>query len=49
MTQRTLGGTQLKAIRVSGFRAKMGTRTGRNIIKKRRQKNRKKLTLTKRN
>ena len=33
MSKRTLGGTNRKAIRVSGFRARMKTHTGKNIIK----------------
>ena len=45
MSKRTLGGTNRKAIRVSGFRARMKTHTGKNIIKSRRKAGRKKLSL----
>ena len=33
MAQRPLGGTKRKAIKVSGFRARMKTQSGRNIIR----------------
>jgi large subunit ribosomal protein L34 len=45
MTKRTLGGTNRKSVRVSGFRARMKTTAGRNIIRARRKKGRKKLSL----
>lgn len=45
MSKRTLGGTNRKAIRVSGFRARMKTNTGKNIIKSRRRDGRKKLSI----
>jgi large subunit ribosomal protein L34 len=45
MTKRPLGGTNRKAIRVSGFRSRMKTSTGKKIIKSRRKKGRKKLTI----
>ena len=45
MTKRPLGGTNRKAIRVSGFRSRMKTYTGKKIIKSRRKKGRKKLTI----
>jgi large subunit ribosomal protein L34 len=45
MTKRPLGGTNIKAIRVSGFRSRMKTSTGKKIIKSRRKKGRKKLTI----
>lgn len=32
MTKRTLRGTYLKKVRTSGFRSRMGTKTGRRII-----------------
>jgi len=44
MTKRTLGGTNRKAIRVSGFRARMQTKNGRKIIKNRRNKKRKNIS-----
>nr|YP_008965622.1 chloroplast 50S ribosomal protein L34 [Porphyridium purpureum]ATJ02829.1 50S ribosomal protein L34 [Porphyridium purpureum]BAO23598.1 chloroplast 50S ribosomal protein L34 [Porphyridium purpureum] len=40
MTKRTLGGTRLKKIRRSGFRARMKTVNGRRVIRLRRQKKR---------
>jgi len=40
MTKRTLGGTRLKKIRRSGFRARMQTPNGRRVIRCRRQKKR---------
>nr|YP_009550354.1 ribosomal protein L34 [Characiopsis acuta]QAA11287.1 ribosomal protein L34 [Characiopsis acuta] len=43
MTKRTLEGTKKKSIRKSGFRARMKSKTGQNIIKARRRKNRKRL------
>jgi large subunit ribosomal protein L34 len=45
MTKRPLGGTNRKAIRVSGFRARMKTNSGKQIIKARRKKGRKKLSI----
>nr|QZL38453.1 ribosomal protein L34 [Sargassum ilicifolium var. conduplicatum] len=45
MTKRTLWGTKKKVIAVSGFRARMQTKKGRQIINKRRQKKRKNLSL----
>lgn len=46
MTKRTLGGTNRKAIRVSGFRARMQTKNGRKIIKNRRARGRKRLSIS---
>jgi large subunit ribosomal protein L34 len=46
MTKRTLGGTNIKAIRVSGFRARMQTKNGRKVIKSRRARGRKKLSIS---
>lgn len=46
MTKRTLGGTNRKAIRVSGFRARMQTKTGRKVIKTRRARGRKRLSIS---
>jgi large subunit ribosomal protein L34 len=45
MTKRTLGGTNLKLSRVSGFRKRLQTKNGRKIIKKRRNKGRKRLSI----
>jgi large subunit ribosomal protein L34 len=45
MTKRTLGGTNRKSVRVSGFRARMKTTSGRNIIRARRKKGRKNLSI----
>jgi large subunit ribosomal protein L34 len=46
MTKRTLGGTNRKAIRVSGFRARMQTKNGRRVIKNRRARGRKKISIS---
>jgi large subunit ribosomal protein L34 len=46
MTKRTLGGTNRKAIRVSGFRARMQTKNGRKVIKNRRGRGRKKISIS---
>ncbi|MDJ0636812.1 MAG: 50S ribosomal protein L34 [Xenococcaceae cyanobacterium MO_188.B29] len=40
MTQRTLGGTNRKQKRKSGFRARMRTKNGKKIIQARRKKGR---------
>jgi large subunit ribosomal protein L34 len=45
MTKFTLNGTRLKAIKVSGFRARLATKSGRTILKNRRRKGRKKLSI----
>lgn len=45
MTKRPLGGTKRKSIRVSGFRARMKTHSGKQVIKARRKKGRKKLSI----
>ena len=44
MTKRTLRGSKLKAIHVIGFRARMGTATGRKVLARRRKKGRSLLT-----
>jgi large subunit ribosomal protein L34 len=46
MTKNTLNGTKRKALKTSGFRARIATKSGRNILKKRRAKGRTKLTIT---
>lgn len=46
MTKYTLNGTRRKQIKTSGFRARMATKQGRNVIKKRRQKGRSKLAVS---
>ena len=43
MTKRTLEGTNKKALKKSGFRARMKTKNGQNIINARRKKNRARL------
>lgn len=45
MTKHTLGGTKRKAIRTSGFRIRMKTKNGRKIIKRRRARGRKILSI----
>jgi len=44
MTKRTLRGTYLKKVRVSGFRSRMASKEGRRIINMRRKRGRNKLT-----
>lgn len=41
--KRTLGGTIRKKIRKCGFRARMKTRNGRNVLRRRRLKGRRKI------
>lgn len=48
MTKRTLEGTFKKSLKKSGFRARMKTANGQNIIKARRRKNRIRLAKQKR-
>lgn len=45
MTQRTLGGTNRKQKRTSGFRARMRTHNGRKVIQSRRKKGRHRLSV----
>jgi large subunit ribosomal protein L34 len=45
MSKHTLNGTKRKAIKTSGFRARISTKTGRKILKNRRRKGRWKLTI----
>ena len=46
MTKRTVEGTKKKAIRKSGFRARMKTKNGQNVLNARRRKNRKRVAKT---
>ncbi|HIK43900.1 50S ribosomal protein L34 [Nodosilinea sp. LEGE 06152] len=45
MSKRTLEGTNRKQKRTSGFRARMRSHTGQNVIKARRRKGRAKLAV----
>ncbi|RZM79701.1 50S ribosomal protein L34 [Leptolyngbya iicbica] len=45
MTKRTLGGTNRKQKRTSGFRARMRTATGRRVIRTRRRRGRARLAV----
>ena len=45
MTKGTLRGTKRRAIKIGGFRARMKTPSGRKIVKNRRNKGRKILTI----
>jgi large subunit ribosomal protein L34 len=45
MTQRTLGGTNRKRKRTSGFRARMRTKDGSKVIQARRKKGRHRLAV----
>jgi large subunit ribosomal protein L34 len=40
MSKHTLNGSKKKVIRTSGFRARISTKNGRNILKRRRAKKR---------
>jgi large subunit ribosomal protein L34 len=40
MSKHTLNGSKKKVIKTSGFRARMATKNGRKVLKKRRTKNR---------
>jgi large subunit ribosomal protein L34 len=44
MPKNTLNGTKKKAIKISGFRARIKTKSGNKILKHRRNKGRYKLT-----
>nr|UEQ11971.1 ribosomal protein L34 [Kumanoa mahlacensis] len=46
MTKRTLQGTNYKRIKTSGFRKRMQTASGRNILNARRRKKRKNISCT---
>lgn len=41
--KRTFGGSRIKKIRTSGFRARLKTKVGRRVLKRRRLKGRKRL------
>ncbi len=43
--KRTLGGTNIKRIRTSGFRARMATKGGRKVLNRRRAKGRYKIAI----
>jgi large subunit ribosomal protein L34 len=45
MTKHTLNGTKRKAIKTSGFRARTASKTGRKVLKNRRNKGRWKLAI----
>jgi large subunit ribosomal protein L34 len=45
MSKSTLNGRKRKAIKTSGFRARIASKTGRKVLKKRRNKGRWKLAL----
>jgi large subunit ribosomal protein L34 len=45
MTKRTLGGTSRKRKRVSGFRVRMRSHTGRRVIRTRRRRGRARLAV----
>nr|YP_009545448.1 ribosomal protein L34 [Mallomonas splendens]YP_009545459.1 ribosomal protein L34 [Mallomonas splendens]AYO28602.1 ribosomal protein L34 [Mallomonas splendens]AYO28613.1 ribosomal protein L34 [Mallomonas splendens] len=45
MTKHTLNGGRKKVIKTSGFRARLATKKGRKVLKKRRSKGRWKLSI----
>jgi large subunit ribosomal protein L34 len=45
MSKHTLNGRRKKVIKTSGFRARLATKNGRKVLKKRRSKGRWKLTI----
>jgi len=45
MSKHTLNGRKRKALKISGFRARLSTKTGRKILKNRRKKGRWKLAM----
>ena len=46
MSNHTLNGTKRKAVKTSGFRARLNCKNGQKILKKRRAKGRWKLTIS---
>ena len=46
MSKNTLNGTKIKAIKTSGFRARLSTKSGRKILSRRRKTGRRKLALS---
>jgi large subunit ribosomal protein L34 len=46
MSKSTLNGSRLKALKISGFRARNSTKTGKEILKNRRRKGRWKLSIS---
>lgn len=46
MVKRTLGGTKRKSVRVSGFRSRLKTTSGKKILRSRRKKKRQRLAKT---
>lgn len=46
MSKHTLNGRRRKVLKTSGFRARIQTKSGRKILKNRRQKGRWKLAIT---
>ena len=45
MSKNTLNGSRKKVIKTSGFRARLATKSGRTILKKRRNRGRHKLAI----
>ena len=45
MSKNTLNGRRKKVIKTSGFRARLSTKSGTKILKNRRRKGRRKLTI----
>ena len=46
MSKHTLNGTRRKVIKISGFRARMASKTGQQVLKNRRRKGRARLTIS---
>jgi large subunit ribosomal protein L34 len=46
MSKHTLNGTKRKAVKTSGFRARIATKNGRKVLKNRRRKGRWKLSMS---